>query len=154
MLKEHIRWLDLQDVKDDRGRLTAVEASHHIPFAIERIFYVHQVTPGIDRGGHAHRDTDQVAVAVHGSLRMDLSDGIDVLPVELNDPARGLYIPRMTWTRLYDFSPGAVCLVLASTHYDRAKSLRTWKDYLAARSLSGRGGAAGRPTPPGDDASC
>ncbi|MDH7570452.1 MAG: FdtA/QdtA family cupin domain-containing protein, partial [Armatimonadota bacterium] len=112
-----VRWLSLTDVADERGRLTAVEGERDVPFPIARVFYVHHVTPGIDRGGHAHCDTDQVAVAAYGSLKVDVSDGVDTVSYTLTDPGRGLFLPRMLWVRLYGFTPGAVLLVFASTHY-------------------------------------
>lgn len=135
MCLAEVRWLDLQDVIDSRGRLTAVEGGVHVSFPIARVFYVHQVQPGVDRGGHAHQETDQMAVAVHGALKIDVSDGVETRTYYLERPDRGLYLPRMIFTRLYDFSPGAVCLVFASTPYDRSKSIRTWGDYLARRGL-------------------
>lgn len=130
-----IRWIDFQDISDDRGRLTAIEESGHVPFDIKRIFYVHQVKPGTDRGGHAHMDTDQLITAVNGALKIDVSDGKVTQTYVLDSPARGVYVPRMFWIRLYAFSDSAVCLVLASTRYDMKKSYRTWNDYLDARQL-------------------
>jgi dTDP-4-dehydro-6-deoxy-alpha-D-glucopyranose 2,3-dehydratase len=130
-----IRWLDFQDAIDERGRLTAVEGGNQIPFQIARVFYVHHVPEGVDRGGHAHRDTDQVLTCVHGSMKVDASDGRRSGTFELDSPARGIYVPRMLYVRLYDFSPGAVLLALANTCYDATRSLRTWPEYLAARGL-------------------
>ncbi len=137
-----VRWLSFQDVQDERGRLTAVEGENHIPFRIARVFYVHQAKQ--ERGGHAHKDTDQVAVVANGRMKVDLSDGIETRTFHLADPGRGLYIPRLIFTRLYDFEPQTVLLVFASTPYDRSRSLRTWEDYLAFRhSLRASGGATG-----------
>lgn len=127
-----VRWIDLPHATDSRGVLTAIEGAKDIPFEIRRIFYMHGTPPGIERGGHAHRDTRQIVVPVCGRLTVDLSDGRATESFALDDPNRGLYMPPMTWTRLYGFSPHAVCLVLADTHYDRAKSLRTWEDFVAA----------------------
>jgi hypothetical protein len=126
------RWIPFADNIDPRGRLTAVEGSGHVPFEIQRVFYVHQVTPGLERGGHSHPETDQVAVAIHGSLKIDLCDGSETRTFELSDPSRGLYLPRRLWCRLYDFSSDVICLVFASTHYDRAAVIRTWDRYLAS----------------------
>lgn len=125
-----VEWLNLQSVCDDRGCLTAIEGGDLIPFEIKRVFYMHDVAKGADRGGHAHRDTDQFAVAVHGSLKIIVSDGSETRSVILDNPGWGITLPRMTWTSLVDFSEGAVCMVLASTHYDRSKSIRTWPEYL------------------------
>jgi dTDP-4-dehydrorhamnose 3,5-epimerase-like enzyme len=133
---QDVRWIDFQDVMDERGRLTAIEGFNHIPFEIARIFYVHHVQPGSERGGHAHRETDQVIVGVHGTLYLEVSDGTTTKQFILDDPRRGVLIPRMVWVRMYNFSPGAVCLVLASTKYNRSKSIRTWNEYLNIQGLS------------------
>lgn len=131
-----VNWKKLGLVADDRGCLTAIEGAHDVSFEIKRIFYMHDVVKGNDRGGHAHIDTDQLAVAVHGSVKIIVSDGRESRQFLLDHPGWGLTLPRMTWTKLVEFSEGAVCLVLASTHYDRGKSIRTWDDYLAARGIS------------------
>jgi dTDP-4-dehydrorhamnose 3,5-epimerase-like enzyme len=87
-----------------------------------------------DRGGHAHTDTDQVVIAISGSFTIKLFDGIDSVIFKMNDPIQGLYIPRMIFIELSDFSSDAVCLVLASTHYDIKKSIRNIDDYNSAIS--------------------
>ncbi|OLN26056.1 hypothetical protein DVDV_2914 [Desulfovibrio sp. DV] len=125
-----VRTIDVPTVGDDRGALSAVEAGRTIPFPIRRVFYMHHMTA--ERGGHAHRDTDQLVVCVAGSLRLDLTDGLARLSHRLDDPARGLFIPAMVYIDIRDISPGAVCLVLASTHYDMGRSIRSYDDYLAA----------------------
>ena len=135
MSLDQIAWVSFQDVADERGRLTAIEGNVHVPFSIIRVFYVHQVVSGTDRGGHAHRDTDQVVTGIHGSLKVDVSDGISVKTYMLEDPGKGLFIPRMLWIRLYNFSDDSVCLVLANTIYDKSRSLRTWKEYLDVLEL-------------------
>ncbi len=125
-----IRWIELPAQVDSRGTLTAVEAGADIPFEIRRIFYMHHISA--ERGGHAHRDTDQVVIGISGRHVVEVKDAQRSLRFVLDDPNRGLYLPRMTFTSLTEFSPGAVSLVLASTHYDRARSLRTFEDYVAA----------------------
>lgn len=132
---DDVNELAFADVGDDRGRLTAVESGVHVPFAIARVFYVHDVAAGVPRGGHAHRDTDQVITAVTGNLTLAVSDGRRWRRFGLGEAARGVYVPRMLWVDLLDFSQGAVCLVFASTIYDQSKSLRTWKSYLGAMDL-------------------
>ncbi|MEY4641860.1 MAG: hypothetical protein RLZZ227_1854 [Pseudomonadota bacterium] len=125
-----VRWIDLPAVADSRGTLTAVEAMVDIPFDIRRVFYLHHVVA--DRGGHAHLDTDQVVIGISGRHVIEVRGAARRLRFVLDDPNRGLYLPRMTFTSLLEFSAGAVALVLASTHYDRGRSLRTFEDYLAA----------------------
>jgi hypothetical protein len=125
-----VRWVELPSNVDERGVLTSIESGQDIPFEIKRIFYMHHITT--DRGGHAHTDTEQVVTAAAGRFKMDLSDGVSTRTYVLDDPTRGVYTPPMVFIELYDFSPGAVCLVLASTHYDIGKSIRSWEAYLEA----------------------
>lgn len=127
---DDVRWIELPSVRDERGVLTAVEAEQDIPFAIARVFYMHHIVA--PRGGHAHRDTDQVLVAVAGAFHAELFDGERSISFTLDDPTRGLYIPRMVFIAMDRFSPGAVGLVLASTHYDMSRSLRSREAYLDA----------------------
>ena len=127
---DEVRWISLPANADDRGTLTAIEGSKDIPFEIRRIFYMHHVSA--DRGGHAHRDTDQVVIGIAGRHEIEVSDGSRSLSFVLDDPNRGLYLPRMTFTVLREFSADAVSLVLASTHYDRSRSIRSFGEFLAA----------------------
>lgn len=124
-----VRWIGLPHVPDDRGVLTSIEAGIDIPFDIRRIFFMHQIRA--ERGGHAHRLTQQLVLSVSGEFKVDLSDGRESASYEFTDANRGLYLPPMIWVRLYDFAPGAVCLVLADTHYDRGASIRRWDNFLA-----------------------
>ena len=123
-----VKWLDLPSFPDERGILTQIEGIKDIPFEIKRIFYMHHVKT--NRGGHAHRDTDQVAIAINGNLKMELSDGRNKKIYELSDCTKGLYFPRLIFTKLFDFSKDAVCMILASTHYDRSKSIRSYEEYV------------------------
>ncbi len=120
--------IDLKTNNDDRGALTSVEGELDVPIKIERIFYMHHVVA--DRGGHAHIDTDQVIISVAGSFKILLFDGVEKKEYVMADCTKGLYIPRLTFTDLYDFSPDAVCLVLANTHYAMKRSLRNMDDYM------------------------
>ena len=123
-----VRWVNFGVNRDPRGNLIAIEGEQTIPFFIERIFYMNKVIE--DRGGHAHMDTDQVIIAIHGSFKVTLSNGNEKQVFEFNDPEKGLFVPKMIFTELFEFSPDAVCLVLANTHYDIKKSIRTWQEYL------------------------
>lgn len=128
--------IDLKTNKDPRGCLTSVEELQDVPIDIKRIFYMHHVTE--DRGGHAHIDTDQIVIPISGTFKIKLFDGKESKVFDMVDCTKGLYIPRLTFTDLYDFSPDAVCLVLANTHYDMGKSLRsmdTYMNYLKENNL-------------------
>ena len=121
-------WINLKSNKDPRGVLTSIEECYDIPMDIKRIFYMHHVTE--DRGGHAHIDTDQLIIPISGTFKVDLFDGAVRETYDMNDCMKGLYVKRLTFTDLYDFTPDAVCLVLANTHYDMGKSLRSMDAYL------------------------
>lgn len=114
---------------DERGSLTAVEGAQDIPFEIKRVFYMHHIVS--ERGGHAHKDTDQVLIPMHGSLKVKLFNGKESEEYLMNDCTKGLYIPRLYFTDMYDFEPETVCLVLSSTHYDMGKSLRSMDAYMS-----------------------
>lgn len=123
-----IKWFDLVSNKDSRGTLTSIESGQCIPFEIKRIFYMHHITE--DRGGHSHLDTDQVIIAISGRFKVDIYDGREQKTYELDDCQKGLYVPRRLFTSLYEFDSSDVCLVLASTHYDRSKSQRNREEFI------------------------
>jgi len=127
-LLDQVNRIKLPSVIDARGVLTSIESEMDVPFAIERIFYMHHIVS--ERGGHAHIDTDQVIVTVAGSLKLTLSDGVEQKSFDMNDATSGLYIPRLVFIKISEISPDAVCLALASSHYDISKSIRSWEDYL------------------------
>jgi len=119
---------DIKTVYDQRGCLSSLETNMDIPIEINRIFYMHHVIS--DRGGHAHIDTDQVIIAMSGTFKIKLFDGIDTEEYVMDNCTKGLYVPRLIFIDLYDFSSDAICLVLANTHYDMRKSLRNMQDFL------------------------
>ena len=125
---EKVKHIKFKSSIDDRGILTSIEAFQDIPIDILRVFYMHRITK--ERGGHAHIDTDQVVIPVSGNFNVDIFDGNRSISFNLDDATTGLYIPRLLFTELYNFTSDAVCLVLANTHYDIKKSLRTREDYL------------------------
>jgi hypothetical protein len=125
---ETTKLISLPSHCDGRGVLTSAEGDRTIPFEIKRVFYMHGIS--CDRGGHAHIDTDQVIIAVHGSFVVEAFDGERTAAFPMADPTKGLYTPRLTFLTLRQFSAGAVCLVLASTLYDMRMSLRDREAYL------------------------
>jgi dTDP-4-dehydrorhamnose 3,5-epimerase-like enzyme len=123
-----IQWMDLKSISDTRGVLTAIESEIDIPIEIKRIFYMHHVTD--DRGGHAHLETDQLIIAISGSFKVELYDGFEKKEYFLNDPTKGLYVPRMIFLNLMNFTKDAVCMVLANTHYEENEYIRNIDDYI------------------------
>jgi len=113
------RIIDLPRVTDPRGNLTFIEGGDTIPFDIARIYYLYDVPGGEWRGGHAHRELQQLFIAASGSLDVVVDDGVHRERFRLNRSYYGLLVPSMIWRELDDFSSGSVCLVLASHHYSR-----------------------------------
>ena len=134
---ESARVLELPRIERVKGSITPVEGGATIPFQIARVYYIYDVVGGSERGGHAHLDLDQVLVAVMGSFTVSLDDGESRRSVELNRPYSGLYIPRLIWRELRDFSSGAVCLVLASIPYGEDDYVREYDRFLALRGHAG-----------------
>jgi hypothetical protein len=115
------------------GNITPVEGGETVPFEIARVFYLYDTIGGAERGGHAHRELQQLIVCVMGGFVVVLDDGTDRRTVELNRGYQGLYIPAMVWGEAVDFTSGAVCVVLASHLYSEADYIRDYEEYLRLR---------------------
>lgn len=124
--------VELNEHADDRGGLAVVEAGTDVPFAIERAYYLYGVPKGAARGAHGHRELQQLVIAVHGSFRVSVDNGVRQTGFVLDRPDLGLHIGPMTWRRLTHFSPGAVGLVLASAHYDEGDYFLDYAAFAAA----------------------
>ena len=128
----NIRFIELSQIKDKRGDLTFVEGGKHLPFNIARVYYLYNVPVDAERGGHAHKELEQVVFALSGSFRMKIDDGKTKSEHWLRDPRKGLYIKNMIWREMDSFSQGAVCMVLASHWYDEVDYYRNYNDFLTA----------------------
>lgn len=126
------RIINLPQIHDPRGDLTFVEGGNHVPFDIARVYYLYNVPVDAERGGHAHRDLEQVIFALSGSFRIKLDDGENQAEYWLRDPRKGLYINRMIWREIDAFSQGAVCMVLASHPYDESDYFRDYNEFKVA----------------------
>ena len=120
------RIIDLPRIPDYRGNLTFIEGGSHVPFDIKRVYYLYDVPGGAERGGHAHKELQQLIVAMSGSFDVVLDDGIMKKRVHLNRSYQGLYLPRMIWRELDNFSSGSVCMVLASQKYNENDYIRNY----------------------------
>jgi len=124
--------LELPKISDPRGNLTFIEGKQHIPFDIARVYYLYDVPGGESRGGHAHKQLEQFIVAVSGSFDVILRDGYTEKRYFLNRSYFGLYVPRLVWRELENFSSGSVCLVMASMRYKEDDYYREYSDFLKA----------------------
>lgn len=129
MIKELYRKLHFPDLGDERGKLVVAEGGIDIPFEIKRVFYIYGSDDSVVRGQHANRESEFVLINVAGSSKVMITDGENKDVVELSRPMEGLYLPKMVWKEMYDFSPDSVLLVLASTHYDGSEYIRDYEEY-------------------------
>lgn len=130
------RMVDLPKISEARGNLSFIEGNSHIPFDIQRVYYLYDVPGGAARGGHAHKGLQQLVIAMSGSFDVVLNDGSAKKRIHLNRSYNGLYICPMIWRELDNFSSGSVCLVLASNIYSEDDYYREYADYLIAQGIS------------------
>jgi dTDP-4-dehydrorhamnose 3,5-epimerase-like enzyme len=131
----HCKLIELPKIADPRGNLTFVEGGEHIPFDIQRVYYLYDVPGGAERGGHGHKELHQLIIAMSGSFDVVLDDGRNKKRIHLNRSYSGLYVCPMIWRELDNFSSGSVCMVLASNLYDESDYYRDYDEYLIARGL-------------------
>ena len=138
-MSELYKLLQFADFGDERGKLVVIEGNdlRGVPFDIRRVFYIYESDSTVVRGQHANRNSEFVLVNVAGSSKVMITDGIKKEMVELNKPMEAVYIPRMIWKEMYDFSPDSVLLVLANTHYDSHEYIRNYEEYLKEMGVLG-----------------
>ena len=116
---------------DDRGQLVALEEERDIPFEIKRVYYMYDTREGVRRGFHAHKSLEQILICIHGSCKILMDNGEEKKVVSLEKPYEGLYINNNIWREMFDFSPDAVLMVLASDYYKEEDYIRDYDEFLA-----------------------
>lgn len=129
-LQEKCPILHFGDLGDERGKLVVIEGAQAIPFDIKRVFYIYDSDSAVVRGQHANRESEFVLINVAGHSKVRITDGSEEFVVSLDKPMMGVYIPKMIWKDMYEFSSDSVLLVLASTHYDGGEYIRDYDEYL------------------------
>ena len=115
---------------DHRGSLVALEEFNDIPFEIKRVYYMYDTIEGVRRGYHAHKNLEQILICIHGSCKILLDNGKEKKKVYLEKPYEGLYVPNNMWREMYDFSPDAVLMCLASEVYNEEDYIRDYDKFL------------------------
>lgn len=128
--------LVLDKIQNQAGNITVLESNHNLPFSIRRVYYLYDVPGGESRGGHAHRKLYQLIVAASGSFDVLLDDGYNKKIVKLNRPNYGLLVVPGLWRELFEFSSGAICLVLTSHKYDENDYIRNYLEFSEWKKLS------------------
>jgi hypothetical protein len=122
--------LRLCKIHNCAGNITIVEGQKNIPFDVRRIYYLYDIPSGATRGGHAHKALYQLIVATSGSFNVLLDDGQNKKIITLNRPDHGLMVVPGIWRELFEFSSGAICLVLASRKYDKDDYIRSHEKFV------------------------
>lgn len=123
--------LEFSQKGDERGHLVIVEGMEDIPFEIKRIFYIYGSDKDVVRGKHANRESEFVLINVAGTSKVKVMDGKGNETIySLNRPHTGIYLPKMIWKEMYDFSEDSVLLCLASTHYDSNEYIRDYDEFV------------------------
>jgi hypothetical protein len=129
--EEKIRIIHLPKIVDDRGNLSFIEEENHVPFKVKRVYWIYDVPGGEFRGSHAFRETDEFIVALSGSFDVVLHDGREEKKYSMNRSYYGLFVSKLNFRRLENFSTNSLALILASTLYNENDYIRDFQDFLA-----------------------
>ena len=122
---DQVRMLEFPQLGDERGHLVVIEGMKDVPFEIKRIFYIYGSDKEVIRGQHANLNSEFVLINLAGSSKIKVKDGKGNEAVfTLRRPHTGIYLPRMVWKDMYDFSEDSVLLVISSEHYDAGEYIR------------------------------
>lgn len=128
------RLINLPKFLDARGNLSFIEEDTHLPFKIRRVYWIYDVPGGEHRGGHAFRETEELIVALSGSFDVVLHDGWKEYRYPLNRSYFGVFVPRMMWRMLENFSTNSLALIIASTDYDEKDYIRDFNEFRSLKS--------------------
>lgn len=129
-----IQLIYLPKIFDARGNLSFIEEETHIPFTIKRTYWIYDVPGGEKRGSHAFRESQEFIVAISGSFDVVLHDGKKESRYHLNRSYYGIYVPRLTWRTLENFSTNSLALILSSTAYEESDYIRNFDQFLSCFS--------------------
>lgn len=134
MKLDAVKIIDLPKILDDRGNLSFFQNEEHIPFKIQRAYWIYDVPGGEHRGGHAYKDLQEVIVALSGSFDVVIDDGVEKKTITLNRSYNALYIPKMIWRRLENFSTNSLAFIVTDKMYDADQYIREYEQYLEMKN--------------------
>ncbi len=132
--RHEVHFIELAKNKDPRGNLSVIESGVDVPFKVMRNYWIYDVPSGMWRDGHAFKQQEEFIVALSGSFDIVVNDGKQEHKFHLSRPQIGLYIPRMTWRHIDNFSTNSVALVLSSTTYDPDDYIENYDEYVTLKN--------------------
>lgn len=132
--RHEVHLIELAKNKDPRGNLSVIESGVDVPFKVMRNYWIYDVPSGMWRDGHAFKQQEEFIVALSGSFDIVVNDGKQEHKFHLSRPQIGLYIPRMTWRHIDNFSTNSVALVLSSTTYDPDDYIENYDEYVTLKN--------------------
>lgn len=129
IMKNYVKEINFQYNGDDRGSLVIVESNKIIPFDIKRLFYIYGVKDDKSRGNHANIDSEFVMVALKGNVTVMVDNGFEKIEYVLDDPKKGIYLPKLTWKSMYNFSEDSILLVIANTLYNKDEYINDYEQF-------------------------
>ncbi len=133
-IKDDVVLMKFDQLGDSRGHLVVIEGTKDIPFEIARIFYIYGSDNDIIRGQHANKESEFVLINVSGKSKVRIKYGDYEKIIELNEPHMGVYIPKMIWKEMFDFSKDSVLLVLSNLKYNPNEYIRDFNQYLKEKN--------------------
>ncbi len=134
MISEAVKIINLPKIIDDRGNLSFIEGENHIPFKIKRTYMIYDVPGGEKRGGHAFHALNEFIVALSGSFDVIIDDGNVKQSFSLNRSYYGLYVPKMNWRTIENFSTNSLCMILASDNYNELEYIRDYSKFVEIKN--------------------
>jgi len=129
MTIDDVKLIELPKFIDPRGNLSFVEQNNHIPFTIQRTYWIYDVPGGEDRGGHAFKATNEFIIAIAGAFDVTVDDGMQKKTYTLNRSYYGLYVPKGLWRTMDNFSTASLALEFADTKYDRSDYMMDYNEF-------------------------
>lgn len=129
MSLQQVKLLDLPKILDERGNLSFFQNEDHIPFNIKRVYWIYDVPGGEHRGGHAYKDLQEVIIALSGSFDVVLNDGKEERKFTLNRSYYALYVPKMIWRHIDNFSTNSLAFIATDKNYDGEQYIRNFESY-------------------------